>query len=82
MDKSIIQFGYCPVQDTTYFVNIGYKLKEINYYVKVKSECSYVSYYHNACPYKNDCPIEKSAPMYIIIKIAAVEQKFSRCFEL
>lgn len=45
MDKSIIQFGYCPVQDTTYFVNIGYKLKEINYYVKVKSECSYVSYY-------------------------------------
>ena len=48
MDKSIIQFGYCPVQDTTYFVNIGYKLKEINYYVKVKSECSYVSYYHNA----------------------------------
>ena len=65
MDKSIIQFGYCPVQDTTYFVNIGYKLKDINYYVKVKSECSYVSYYHNACPYKNDCPIEKSAPMYI-----------------
>ena len=50
MDKSIIQFGYCPVQDTTYFVNIGYKLKEINYYVKVKSECSYVSYYHNASP--------------------------------
>lgn len=37
MDKSIIQFGYCPVQDTTYFVNIGYKLKEINYYVKVKA---------------------------------------------
>ena len=32
-------FDYCPIQKTEYFVNVKYKISDVNTYKKVSMEC-------------------------------------------
>ena len=34
-------FDYCPIQKTEYFVNVKYKISDVNTYKKVSMECVY-----------------------------------------
>lgn len=62
MEKSVIQYGYCPLKGSEYFVSVKYKLFDINRYKKRNFECAYMTYYEKYCPYKKECPIERTAP--------------------
>jgi hypothetical protein len=65
MEKTIIQFGYCPVKKREYFISVGYNLCDINLYKKCGYECFNVTYFKNECTFKGRCPIEESAPELI-----------------
>ena len=41
MEKSVIQYGYCPLKGSEYFVSVKYKLFDINRYKKSNFECIY-----------------------------------------
>ena len=62
MEKSVIQYGYCPLKGSEYFVSVNYQLFDINRYKKHHFECAYITFYQKYCPYQNECPIEKTAP--------------------
>lgn len=62
MEKSVIQYGYCPLKGAEYFINVKYQLFDINRYKKHNFECAHITYYQKYCPYQNECPIEKTAP--------------------
>ena len=61
-------FDYCPIQKTEYFVNVRYKISDVNTYKKVSMECVYQEFYKQYCPKRNNCPIYKSADVILVNK--------------
>ena len=61
-------FDYCPIQKTEYFVNVRYKISDVNTYKKVSMECVYQEFYKQHCPKRNNCPIYKSADVIVVNK--------------
>lgn len=61
-------FDYCPIQETEYFVNVRYKICDVNTYKKVSMECVYQEFYKNICPERNNCPIYNSADTIVVNK--------------
>ena len=52
-------FDYCPIQKTEYFVNVKYKISDVN---------TYQEFYKQNCPERNNCPIYKSADVIVVNK--------------
>ena len=61
-------FDYCPIQKTEYFVNVKYKISDVNTYKKVSMECVYQEFYKQTCPERNNCPIYTSADGIVVNK--------------
>ena len=61
-------FDYCPIQKTEYFVNVRYKISDVNTYKKVSMECVYQEFYKQNFPKRNNCPIYKSADVILVNK--------------
>ncbi|MGN0622265.1 MAG: hypothetical protein ACI4I9_10395 [Porcipelethomonas sp.] len=66
MNKSIIQYGYCPTKDAEYFINIRYHIFRVNQYKKHDFECAYLLLYGKDCPFKASCPIMKLADEFVV----------------
>lgn len=58
-------FDFCPIQNTNYFVNVRYKLCDINTYKKDSMECVYQDFYKQVCSKIDECPIFKHAETFV-----------------